>query len=178
MDQLKSWKFFVMFSFIYMLHEGVLVVYTLASALVRLEVGLVVLGGFAVSPGLPTGGAALVGLLLAAAVALAALALTVVVVVMTVVEGLVAGFVGLDTVGGLAGAGAALALVTGLGLEAAAGAGLTGLAAFGGAWAEGLAGFVGLDRLAVLVSTCCSGPFSWGLLVTAGGFSIIRIRSL
>lgn len=141
-----------------MLHEGVLVVYTLASALVRLEVGLVVLGGFTVSTGLPTGGTALVGLLLAAAVTLAALALTVVVVVMTVVVGLVAGFVGLDTVGGLAGAGAALALVTGLGLAAAGG--LTGLAAFGGAWVEGLAGLVGLDKLAVLVSTCCSGPFS------------------
>lgn len=162
-----------MFSFVYMLHEGVLVVYTLASALVRLEVGLIVCDGLTVSVGLPTVGGALVGLLLVVAVRLAALVVTVVVVLMTVV-GLVAGFAGLDTVGRLAFVGAVLALVTRLVLAAAGG--LTGLAGLAEAWLEGLAGLVGLDRFAMLVSACCSGPFSCGLLTTAGGWSIIRSR--
>lgn len=153
MNQIKSWKSFVMFSFVYMLHEGFFVIYTLASALVRLEVGLVGFGRLTGSVGLTGLGGGLVKPMVVLGLAGLAAVVVVVVVMVVVIVGLVAGFVGLA-----AAAGAGLAGVTGL--VALAGAGLVGLDGFAGAVLVGLAGLVGLDGLAVLLSTCCSGPFS------------------
>lgn len=173
-------SFFLMFFFVYMLHEGLLVVYTLASALLKLDVRLFWFGGFTGSAGLTGLGTALVGLTVVA-VGLAGVAVVVVVVIMlvAVVVGLVAEFTELETEVGLAGRGAGLAGATGLvvfmgaglaGLVGLAGAGLVGLVGLAGAW------LAGLDSVAVLVSTCCSGPFSWRRLTTAGGWNIIRSR--
>lgn len=143
-----------MFSFVYMLHEGFYVIYTLASALVRLEVGLVGFGALTASVGLARLGGGLVKPTVVLGLAGLAAAVVVVVVVMVVaIVGLVTRFVGLA-----AAAGTGLAGLTGL--VELAGAGLVGLEGFAGAVLVGLAGLAGLDRLAVLLSSCCSGPFS------------------
>lgn len=68
---MKSWKSTVMFSFVYMLLEGLYVTYTFASAVVRLEVGLVGaavltgsvgLAGLGGGPAEPTGEVVVAGL--------------------------------------------------------------------------------------------------------------------
>lgn len=131
---------------------GIFVDYTLASALVRLEVGLVGFGGLTGSDGLVGLGGGLVGL----TVVVGGLAgLTVVTVVVMVAGGLVTG---LEAEAGLVGGEVALPGVTGL--AEFAGAGLVGLAGFAGAVLAGLVGLAGLERLVVLVSTCCSGPLT------------------
>jgi len=149
-------------------------------------------GGLACSTGLVAFGGGLVGLVAVAAavgVAVAAAAgagsagLPVdVVTVVIVVVGLASGFRGL--VAAVDGTGLVAVAIAGVAADVGLTAVVAVAAAGGLAGSVGLAGLVGgallgLERFAAMVSACCcccSGPFSRGLLVTVGGWNIIRTR--